>query len=336
MRHIAMEEAIWFDDLETPGTPENNGAAGYRPAAMARWSSRLVDITEHRLPEMDEHGVDMQVLSLTSPGIQGQPDAGTAIDDARRANDHFAEIITRWPDRFSALAALPLQDPEAAAAELRRAVTELGLRGALVNDHTLGHYLDEPRYDDVWAELQRLDVPLYLHPAGPFDQWQVLTGRPELAGPTYSWTAATGGHALRLIYGGVFDRFPGARVILGHLGEFLPFQLARFDARHADLELADGPVDRPSEYLTKNFAITTSGVCSHPALLGAIMAVGVDNVLFAVDYPYESTAQAVDFLDTAPLSKTDRARVAHGNAERLLRLAPADQAAGPRRPRSSR
>ncbi|MCI2421431.1 amidohydrolase family protein [Saccharopolyspora sp. K220] len=324
MRRITLEEAIWFDDLKTHGTPKAHEASVYRPEVLARWTSRLTDITAHRLPEMDEHGIDMQVLSLTSPGIQAQADASVAVDDAKRANDHFAEIVNRWPDRFTALAALPLQDPQAAAGELRRAVTELGLRGALVNDHTLGHYLDEPQYEPVWAELQGLDVPIYLHPSGVVpDEWHVLGGHPELVGPTYSWTAATGAHALRLIYGGVFDRFAGARVILGHMGEFLPFQLARFDARHADLQLDDGPVHPPSEYLTKNFAITTSGVCSHAALLGAVMAIGIDNVLFAVDYPYESTADAVAFLDAAPLAEADRRRIAHGNAERLLKLGPA-------------
>jgi 2,3-dihydroxybenzoate decarboxylase len=193
----------------------------------------------------------------------------------------------------------------------------------LINDHTLGHYLDETRFDVVWAELQALGVPLYLHPSSaPFDKWHVLDGRPELIGPTYSWNAATPGHALRLIYGGVFERFPNVTVILGHMGEFLPFWFARLDAAHVRLNGQEHLSKLPSEYFVDNFAITTSGVNSHAALLAAIQAVGVDNVLFAVDYPFESTTDAVAFLDSAPLTAGDREKIAHGNAERLLRLGP--------------
>lgn len=323
MRLIAMEEAIWFSDLATPGTPVMNKPSVFRPESLTRWADRLTDVERHRVPDMDAHGVDMQVLSLTSPGIQMQPDPAVALDDARRGNDHMAEIVRRWPDRFSALAALPLQTPEKAADELRRAVIDLGLRGVLVNDHTLGHYLDEPQYDVVWAELERLHVPLYIHPnAVPADEWHVFRDHPELDGPTFRWASATAAHALRLVFGGVFDRHPGARIILGHMGEFLPFQLSRIDARQADLQPEHGPEHAPSWYFARNVAITTSGVFSHAALLGAVLAVGIDNVLFAVDYPYESTADSVRFLESAPLSEVDRAKIAHGNAERLLGLKP--------------
>jgi 2,3-dihydroxybenzoate decarboxylase len=316
-----MEEAFWLRDLVTPGTPESHQGSVYRPEAMARWATRLTDFTEYRLPEMDANGIDVQVLSLTSPGLQMQPDARVAVDDARRANDALAEIIAARPIRFSGLAALPMQEPKTAAKELRRAVVELGLPGALVNDHTLGAYLDSSRFDVVWAVLEELDVPLYIHPSGrPPDLWHVFDKRPELAGPSFGWAAATAGHALRLIYGGVFDRFPGAKVILGHMGEFLPFQLARLDARNSDLVPENRLEKLPSQYFVDNFVITTSGVCSHAALLGAVLEIGIDNVLFAVDYPYESTADAVRFLDSAPLAEADRAKIAHGNAERILRL----------------
>jgi 2,3-dihydroxybenzoate decarboxylase len=323
MRRVALEEAFWFDGLATPGS-FTALRLHYKQESLDRFSRRLVDFTEYRLPEMDEYGVDVQVLSLTSPGIQMQPDPDVAVDDARRANDFLAETIGRHPTRFAGLAALPLQDPERAVTELRRAVTELGLCGALVNDHTLGHYLDEEQYAVVWAELQGLDVPLYLHPgAVPADRWHVLEGRPELDGATFSWAAATGGHAMRLVYGRVFDRFPRAKVILGHMGEFLPFQLTRFDARHGDLAL-ERPLDRmPSEYFGENIKITTTGVYSHATLIAAAQAVGIDNVMFSIDYPYESTEESVRFLDTTPLSPADLALVAHGNADRLLRLSPA-------------
>jgi 2,3-dihydroxybenzoate decarboxylase len=321
LRRIALEEAFWYDGLVTTNAP-NGRLAPVRPDIRDRFGVRLTDFTEFRLPEMDQCGIDVQVLSLTQPGIQGQTDAAVAISDAERANDYLAETIAKYPTRFVGLAALPTQDPAAAASELRRAVTQLGFRGALVNDQTQGRYLDDAQYDVLWSELQSLNVPLYLHPSSPGtdDVWNVLNGYPELTGALFSWAAATAGHFLRLIYGGVFDRYPDVMVILGHMGEFLPFQLARLDARHEDQIRRIPLAKTPSEYIIDNAMITTSGVCSHPALLGAIGAVGIDNVMFAVDYPYESTARAVSFLDTAPLAEPDRARIAHTNAERLLRL----------------
>jgi 2,3-dihydroxybenzoate decarboxylase len=269
---------------------------------------------------MDRNGVDMQVLSLTSPGIQVQPDPDIAVADARTANDFLADIIKEHPQRFAGLAAVPLQDPPQAAAELRRAI-ELGLCGALVNDHTLGHYLDEPQYAPVWETLQDLDVPLYIHPnAVPADTWKVTEGYPAMETAMWSWAPRTGGHAMRLILGGVFDRYPDARVILGHMGEFLPFQLSRIDSRYQVLDF-EHPLERlPSQYFGTNIVITTTGVFSHAALIATIQAVGVDNVMFSIDYPFESTEQAVQFIRTAPLAPADQARVAHVNAERILRL----------------
>jgi predicted TIM-barrel fold metal-dependent hydrolase len=226
MRYIALEEAFSIrelDDRQPPPWPENR----FSRRSLADWARRLPDFTEFRLPEMDAPGIDVQVLSLTVPGLQGDQDATAARADARLANDYLAEVIGGHPDRFRGFAALPMQDPSAAAAELARCVRQLGFRGALVNDHLQGHYLDEPRYDEVWAALEELSVPLYLHPgAPPADHWNVLAGRPELYGATWSWAAETGGHALRAIYGGVFDRHPSATLILGHMGEFLPFMAA--------------------------------------------------------------------------------------------------------------
>ena len=211
-------------------------------------------------------------------------------------------MVASHPARFAGLAALPLQDPDKAAEELGRAVRDLGMCGALVNDHTLGHYLDEAQYQVVWAALCELGVPLYLHPGAiPADAWHLLQGRPELDGAVWSWAATTGGHAMRLVYGGVFDQFPQAKVILGHMGEFLPFQLSRFDARHDALVLERPLAKRPSEYFQDNIMITTTGVYSHAALLAAIQAIGIGNVMFSVDYPYEPTGKAVEFLNTAPL-----------------------------------
>ncbi|MGW4092689.1 amidohydrolase family protein [Nocardia sp. NPDC004750] len=314
---IAIEEAFAIPELlgRYPA-PKTITAAHW----VEDWVKRLCDYTTYRLPDMDRHGIDIQVLSLTAPGIQGVTDARQAVTDARLANDHLADVIAAHPTRFRGLAAVPLQDPEAAAAELRRAVGSLGLSGALVNDHTQGIYLDDPRYDPVWAVLEELDVPLYLHPgAPPAEPWGVLAGRPELQGPLWSWGAETSGHALRIVFGGVFDRHPRAKVILGHMGEFLPFQLARLDSRYAPQ--ADRTLARkPSAYFGSNILITTSGVCSPAALAGAVLAIGADAIMFAVDYPYEDTAEAVRFLEQAPISDTDRAKIGHGNAGRVLHL----------------
>ncbi len=317
MRIVALEEAFWLDGLQTPGSFVAKRPP-LTPEALQKYAGRLTDFTEYRLPEMDRWGIDVQVLSLTAPGIQMQPDTTVAVEDAKTANDFLAQIIGQHPGRFAGLAALPLQDPERAAEELRRAVHDLGLSGALVNDHSLGHRLDEDQYAPVWAEVESLGVPLYIHPGAP-QPWPVLDGYPELNGAAFGWGATTGGHAMRLIYGGIFDRFPRATVILGHMGEFLPFQLTRFDSRHPTLDTRK--LDRlPSQYFGTNVKITTSGVYSHAALSAAIDAIGIENVMFAVDYPYESSQPAVEFLNSAPLDPDDLARVAHRNADELLHL----------------
>ena len=318
MRLIALEEAFWYEKLQTQGFASGNQVPA-KSDVVAGIGRRLADFTELRLPEMDTYGVDMHVLSLTSPGIQIQSDTGVAVADARAANDYLAEVILKHPQRFAGLAALPTQDPDEAARELRRAVG-LGLCGALVNDHTHGHYLDEPQYAPLWEALQDLDVPLYLHP-NPVsaDAWTVLQGYPELDFATWSWAAKTAGHAMRLVFGGVFDRFPRARIILGHMGEFLPFQLSRIDAAYVTF-LEHRLEKLPSQYFQTNIAITTSGVFSHAALIAAIQEVGIDNVMFSIDYPFASTQKSVEFLLGAPLAPADKERVAYANAERILRL----------------
>ncbi|GAA3580170.1 amidohydrolase family protein [Amycolatopsis ultiminotia] len=323
MKVIALEEGFWYDKLATDGSPLKH--LPVQPEAAADWRRRLVDFTELRLPEMDAHGIDLQVLSLTAPGVQMQPDPRLAVADARLTNDFLATVVEQHPGRFQGLATVALQDPGEAATELRRAVLDLGLCGVLVNDHTLGHFLDEPQYAPFWETLQELGVALYLHP-NPVssDEWQVLRGYPGLDHATWGWNQRVGGHALRLIFGGIFDRYPGARIILGHMGEFLPAQLYRIDThyRHLDPERQQPLEKLPSEYFGRNIAITTSGVFSHPALLDAIQTIGIDNVMFSIDYPFEPTRDAAEFLRTAPLSRADKERVAHGNAERILGLKP--------------
>lgn len=318
MRIVAIEEAFSLPGI----TPPFLANAPELPERWAReWDERLADVGELRLADMDANGVTVQVLSLTS-GVEVVPDAVAAVNVARRANDRLAEIVAGHPDRYAGFAALPLQDPEAAAAELHRSVAELGLVGALQNDHVQGRYLDDPRFDVVWSALEELDVPLYLHPAlVPAEHPALYAGVPAIAGPSWGWTAATGGHALRLVLGGVFDRHPSAQLVLGHMGELLPFQSARLDSRAEQIIEGTGPLLPPSAYLRRNVSVTTSGVFSPAALRGAVELVGADRVLFAIDYPYERSSEAVAFLADSGLADDDLQAVAHGNADRLLRLA---------------
>ena len=221
MKIIALEESFWYEKLATEGKTARAWLQ-LKSAVAADGQRKLVDFTEYRLPDMDQNGVDMQVLSLNSPGIQVQPDPDIAGAYARIANDFLADIIKQAPAAVRRTGRHPAARP---ARGRRRATPRhrgLGLHGALVNDHTLGHYLDEPQYAPFWETLQDLDVPLYIHPnAVPADNWKVVQGYPALDTAMWSWAPRTGGHAMRLILGGVFDRYPNARVILGHMGEFL-------------------------------------------------------------------------------------------------------------------
>ena len=328
MRYIALEEAFFIPELAErqpiSDSKDLMHVMPFKTECVERYLRRLPDFTEYRLPEMDEAGIDIQVLSLTVPGLQVDIEPELARENARFVNDYVAKVVSEHPDRFRAFAALPLQDPAAAAAELERAVSELGFCGALVNDCVYGpggRYLDAPEYDEVWSALESLGVPLYLHPgAPPAEHWQVLQGHPELYGASWSWAAEVGGHALRIVYSGVFDRRPGATLILGHMGEFLPFQRSRLDDRYRTIQVTTPLKRLPSAYLGTNVVFTNSGVFSPATILGALLEVGADAVLFSVDYPYESSAEAVAGLERTTLSASDRDKIAHGNAERLLRI----------------
>jgi predicted TIM-barrel fold metal-dependent hydrolase len=312
---IALEEHFVTPALE--GLITN---PGWPPDAWRRTLDALADIDD-RLSLMDRCGIDLAVLSLGSNGIQEEPDAAAAISSAVAANDALASIVASHPDRFAGFAALPLQDPAAAASELDRAVTELGMRGALVNGYTPpGEYYDDPKFWPLWERIEALGVPFYLHPRNPLpDQRRIYEGRPELLGPTWAFAVETGTHALRLIAGGVFDQFPGATVILGHLGEFLPFAIQRFEARLS--RIPSVKLAKPaSQYLRENFYITTSGNY-HAASLQAILAdLGADRVMFGADYPFEEMADGASWMDTVEISEADRTAIASENAKRLLHL----------------
>ena len=269
---------------------------------------------------MDAAGISVAVLSQTAPGVQTEPDAATAVDMARRSNDFLAARIAETPTRFRGLAAVALQNVDAAIAELQRSVTELGFVGALVNGHTCGHYLDEPRFDPFWSALTELEVPLYLHPGLSVDEPAMFAGRPELNGATWSWTCETASHALRLVFGGVFLRHPKATVILGHMGETLPFDLWRLDSRALTTTPGRAMPKPPSQLIRENVVITTAGVCSDAALRCSLDALGVNRVMFSTDYPYEDALVAADWIDNADIDEAARQKVCWDNAAALFGL----------------
>ncbi|CAN5448224.1 amidohydrolase family protein [soil metagenome] len=287
---------------------------------------KLFDIGEGRLAEMDRNDVDMHLLSLTSPGVQMfRPDIANAF--AALANDRLAEAIVRHPTRFAGLAAFAPQDPQAAVKEMERAVTTLRLNGFIVNSHTNNEYLDHEKFWPILEAAEALDRPIYIHPRGPSDGMAapfrlgdggLANGNIENA--AWGYAVETGTHAIRMILSGVFDRFPKLKIVLGHMGENIPFALWRLDfmggpPRNKRIELM------PSEYFRRNFAITTSGVEHHPTLRYAIEVVGEDNVMWAIDYPYQPTTPAVASMDSAPIPDAVKEKVYHGNAERLFHIA---------------
>jgi 2,3-dihydroxybenzoate decarboxylase len=276
---------------------------------------------------MDAHGIAYALLSLNSPAIQAIPDRSRAIAMARRANDVLAEAIARKPARLGGFAALPLQDPDAAAEELTRAVTELGLKGALANGFSqVGSsddvvYYDHPAYEPFWRRVAELDVPFYLHPREPLPSREpIYEGHPWLLGPVWAFAAETAVHALRLMCSGLFDRHPRLTMILGHLGEGLPYNAWRID--HRLRKMPQGlPARRTiTEYLRSNVFLTTSGNFRTPTLMDAIAEVGTDRVLFSVDYPFEETADAAEWFDRAPIAERDRISIGRDNAVRLFKL----------------
>ncbi|MDO7840797.1 amidohydrolase family protein [Sphingomonas sp. CA1-15] len=290
------------------------------PGFFAHIHARMGEIGEHRLAEMDRAGIERMVLSLTAPGAQSAIGADAAIELARRANDDLAAHIAFAPDRFLGFAHLPMQSPGAAIRELDRTIGDLGFRGALVNGHTQGRYLDAAEYRPFWARVQHLGYPIYIHPGDMLGTPAVFEGYPWMKGASWGWMNETGGHALRLVYGGVFEEFPGLTVILGHMGEALPFLLSRLDSRYAVRPGTQRLPLTPSEYIRRNIMVTTSGVNAHPPLVCSIDSMGADRVMFSVDYPFESSERSAEFLETAPIGESVKRAVAYENAARILKL----------------
>ncbi len=312
--HFALEETL-EDSLYEDWFP-----------AWADMRRRLLDLHDLRLTEMDKHGIEFSILSLQNPAVQRLPEAGRAIDLARRANDVLAQAIAKRPDRFGGFAALPMQDPEAAIVELTRCVQDLGFLGANVNGFSevgapgAAVYLDDDRYLPFWATVEKLDVPFYLHPRDPVRTEAIYKGHPWFRGSAWAFGAETSLHALRLMASGLFDRYPKLNVVLGHLGEGLPFTIWRADHRISRTPRGIPARRKLADYLRENFYVTTSGSFRTQALINTMLEVGSDRILFSVDYPFEDAIEAADWFDNAPISETDRVKIGRTNAETLFKL----------------
>ncbi|MGH3301260.1 MAG: amidohydrolase family protein [Streptosporangiaceae bacterium] len=286
---------------------------------------RLQDLGEERLADMDAAGIDHQVVSLTAPGTQVLSRAdGVAM--ATLANDRLAEACRRHPDRLSGLTAIAPQDPDAAAREIERGRDKLGFNGVIVNAHTGGEYLDDRKFWPIFEAAEALDTPIYLHPSTPPRTMIGPLLEAGLDGAIYGFAVDTGMHVLRIITAGVFDRFPALRLVVGHLGEALPFWLYRLDYMHAATVRAQRyesmkPIRRkPSEYLRDNVWVTTSGMAWAPAIMFCRDVLGADRVLYAMDYPYEYAPAEVTAHENLPLTTAEKADLFQHNAERVFGL----------------
>jgi gamma-resorcylate decarboxylase len=320
---IALEEHFAIPDTLMD-------SAGFVPDSYwPELKSRLLDIQEKRLAEMDRHGIEMMILSLNAPAVQAIPDTAKADEIARRANDYLAEQVAKRPSRFQAFAALPMQDPDLAIRELERCVTEFGFRGALVNGFSQIAasksllYYDLPQYWPFWGVVESLDVPFYLHPRNPLPAHaQIYDGHSWLMGPSWAFGQETAVHALRLMGSGLFDTYPRLRIILGHLGEGLPYGIWRVDHCNGWVQ---GRHNYPArnkiaDYFYGNFYLTTSGNFHTQTLLAAMMELGADRILFSIDWPFENVDHAAEWFDTVPISGADRLKIGRTNALRLFKL----------------
>jgi uncharacterized protein len=322
LKTITLEEHV-----STPAFLQAVDAHSSHVAAnefIRRVREKLVDVGAGRLADMDAARIDMQVLSLAG-GDMDRLDSATAKAIARDVNDMLAAAVQEHPTRFAAFASVNLQDPESAATELERCIRQLRFAGVMVNGATRGAFLDHPRFLPFWEAAHSLEAPVYLHPAPPPEPVReaYFGDLPRdvgfmLSTAGWGWHAETGMHALRLMLSGLFDRFPGLQIIIGHMGEDLPYSLARADAV---LSRARRPGSRfIAEIFHEHFHITTSGYFTLPPLQCALEVVGADRILFSIDYPFSTTETGRGFLDSWPFSPADLHKMAHGNAERLLKL----------------
>lgn len=338
-RRIATEEAFAPPEMieiyrrmfeRGDADPGFRGLMGFymsSPSERAQHIMRcLTDLDQLRLQHMDEAGIDVQVLALTSPGVQVM-DKATAVSFSRIANDFLADAIRRHPKRFAGMMAVAPQDPAAAAKEIERGVTQLGLHAVVINSHTQGEYLSDPKFWDIFAAAEAFDAPIYLHPNSlPANMLQPFQ-ECGLDGAIYGFGVETGMHAMRIITAGVFDRFPKLRMVIGHMGEALPFWAYRLDYMHRATVKSQRydsmkPIRKqPSDYLRENFYVTNSGVAWEPAVRFTQDFMGTDRVLYAMDYPYQHAVDEVGVMDGMALSIEDKTRFFQTNAQALFKIA---------------
>lgn len=321
---IAVEEGFTVPEVgaAAQALAEKSGKPMNASPARRAMLQDLADLGERRIRAMDEDGIAMQLLVVGSPGVQAfDPVQGNEL--SRLVNDRLAAAIKAYPTRLAGLAAVAPQNPEGAAAEMERAVKTLGLKGAIINSHTHGEYLDDRKFWPIFDMAQGLDVPIYIHPREP---------GPGMAGPLsmpgfrvgWGYGIETGTHIMRLISGGVFDVFPRLKIVIGHMGESIPFTLDRIDNRYLwELEI-DGLTRTlkrlPSQYFRENIIVTTSGMNYRLPLMMTVELLGIDNVLFAGDWPFERVRDSVDAMDAMPLSESDKEKIYHLNAKRIFKL----------------
>lgn len=315
--HFAIQETV-------------QDSAGFVPDDhWAELKSRILDVQDRRIREMDANGMEMMLLSLNAPAVQAIPDVKKAVEMAQRANDALAEEVAKKPDRFQGLAALPLQDAEQAIIEYERCVKQLGFRGSLVNgfsqagspDNLL--YYDLPQFRPFWKKVAELDFPFYLHPRNPIASWaQIYDGHPWLLGPTWAFAQETAVHSLRLIGSGLFDEFPNLQIVIGHMGEGLPFNMWRVDHRNGWVKAPHKhkAKNKIAHYFQNNFHITTSGNFRTQTLIDTMLEVGSDRILFSTDWPFENVDHASIWFDGASISEADRLKIGRTNALKLFKL----------------
>jgi 5-carboxyvanillate decarboxylase len=288
-------------------------------------AARLQDIGEQRIRDMDDTGIARQILSLTNPGVQIF-DAATGTALATSCNDQLAEALRKYPTRFSGLAAIAPQNPAGAAKELERAVRKLGLKGAIINSHTQGEYLDDAKFWEIFAAAEALDVPIYLHPSTPSARMYAPFAEWGLEGAIYGFAVETSLHLLRIIFSGVFDRFPKLRMVVGHLGEGLPYWFFRIDFFHrANVASERYPnvkklEKKPSDYVRENIWLTTSGMAWEPPILYCQRLLGFDRVMYAMDYPYQFVPEEVKVTDDLPINDAEKKMLYQTNAEKVFAL----------------
>ena len=314
---IAIEEHYWDQEI----TAHYQGVDGSRDPEMLK---RLYDLDGLRLELMDKAGVDMQVLSHGAPSLQKIP-ADKAVDLAKRSNDRLQAACMKHPKRFAAFCALPTTAaPELAAAELERCIKN-GMKGAMIHGLSNGEFLDEPKFDPIWAMAERLGVPIYLHPSVPDQRVtdvyykKYMQDFPMVIRAAWGFTVETATIAIRMVLGGVFDRHPKMNLILGHFGETLPFLVWRIDqalARPGAKRMSRGF----REVFSSNFYVTTSGNFSNPALLCTMQEMGIDRILFAIDYPFVKNEDGMDWIPHMSICDEDKIKLLSGNAKRLLKL----------------